>query len=87
MNTSLDSLRSVCVRLRDASARVPGGVCTTEVTDVSFVVGVTCWVMLRTRLSDDLVRRINMELFAPVVVVQLRFRPLIGLLVVRCNAR
>lgn len=91
VNTSLDSLRSVWVRLRDASASVPGGFgMTAVVVDGSGAWGVvTCWVMLRTRLSDDLVRRMNMALFVGPLfdVVQLRFRALIGLLVVRCNVR
>lgn len=89
MNTSLDSLRNVCVRLRDASASVPGGFWAIVVDSFVMVLvdGIACWAMLRTRLSDDLVRRINMAVFEVFDEVQLRFRPLIGLLVVRWRAR
>lgn len=91
VNTSLESLRSVWVRLRDASASVPGGFWTAvgaESLVVALGAAVTCWVMPRTRLSDDLVRRMNMALLALLDdEAQWRLRPFIGLCVVRCSER
>lgn len=92
MNTSFESLRNVWVRLLDASANVPGVFwtgCVVVVVAVDSIVGCICCVMLLTKLSEDFVRRMNIELEFETLFdeVQFRFLPLIGLFVVRWSDR